>query len=99
MAWNDALRSIGSRPARPEPGPGYARATITFGVVHLRPPFGNPVGYDIPVEARNGFVSSTPSSTIPIFIPSPRAPVEAQNPVAPISPGLPFIASRYVRLG
>jgi hypothetical protein len=44
VAWNDARRSIGSLPARPELGPGNARATITFGVVHFFPPFGKPGG-------------------------------------------------------
>jgi hypothetical protein len=32
----------GEPPRRPELGPGNARATITFGVVHFCPPFGKP---------------------------------------------------------
>ena len=46
VAWNDALRSIGRRPRRPELGPGNARATITFGVVNFSWPFGKPAGYE-----------------------------------------------------
>src|ERR671930_146432 len=36
VAWNEASRSMASRPRRPECGPGKARATMTFGVVHFR---------------------------------------------------------------
>jgi hypothetical protein len=39
---------------------------------------------------KNGFVSSTPSSTIAIFTPSPRLPVPDQNVFAPISAVLVF---------
>src|SRR4029077_5387921 len=91
VAWKEAARSIGSRPRRPECGPGNARATITFRVVHFSPPFGNPGGYEYPAGLRNGFVLSTPSSTIPIFIPSPFAPVSVCNSVAPITEGLVLV--------
>src|SRR5437016_14467454 len=72
VAWKDALRSIGRRPRCPEFGPGNARATITLGVVNFSCPFGKPAGYEKPVELRKGFVAATPSSTMPIFIASPR---------------------------
>ena len=79
-------------PARPEPGPGKARATITFGVVHFLPPFGKPAGYEKPAGLKNGFVSSTPSSTTPILIPWPMPPVVAQNVSARITDGLLFVS-------
>ena len=79
-------------PAAPSPGPGKARATITFGVVHFLPPFGKPAGYEKPAGLKNGFVSSTPSSTTPILIPWPRPPVVAQNVSARITDGLWFVS-------
>src|SRR5512133_2207973 len=99
VAWKEALRSTASRPRRPEFGPGNARATITFGDVHLRPPRGKPGGYASPSGARKGFVLSTPSSTIPILTPSPRAPVSAFSSSAPITPGLVSVSRWYVALG
>ena len=59
------------RPAAPEPGPGNVLATITFGVVIVVSPFGNPAGYEKPVGSRYGLVASTPVSTTPILIPWP----------------------------
>jgi len=99
VAWKDALRSIGRRPRCPEFGPGNARATITLGVVNFSCPFGKPAGYEKPVELRKGFVASTPSSTMPIFIPSPRAPVRVCNSVAPITAVLVSVARWYRMLG
>jgi hypothetical protein len=49
---------------------------------------GNPGGYENPAGLRNGFVLSTPSSTTPILIPSPRAPVSWCSASAPITEGL-----------
>jgi hypothetical protein len=39
---------------------------------------------------KNALFLSTPSSTTPILMPSPRIPVEASRVVAPISPVLSF---------
>src|SRR5919199_6597640 len=50
-------------------GGGNARATITFAVVNDVFPFGYPAGIVNPAAERNGWVWSTPSSTIPIFMP------------------------------
>ena len=47
VPWNDARGSTARRPGSPEPGPGNARATITFGVVHRVPPFGKPGGIGV----------------------------------------------------
>ena len=69
--------SKASRPALSVTGPGKFRATITFGVVFVVSPFGNPGGYEKPSALRNGFFQSTPVSTTPILTPSPRAPVAA----------------------
>ena len=84
VPWNENWRSTASLPCGPEYGPGNAFATITFGVVRLVWPLGKPAGL------RNGFVLSTPSSTIPIFTPSPRAPVSDASCGAPISDVLWF---------
>ena len=46
VPWNEACRSSGSRPAAPEPGPGNAFATITFGEVKVGSPLGKPAGYE-----------------------------------------------------
>ena len=88
MPWNEALRSSGSVPGFPEPGPGYERATITFGVVYFVWPRGKPAGYVKPFGSRNALVWSIPSSTTPILTPSPRAPVEFENAGTPIIDGL-----------
>src|ERR687887_2862326 len=98
VPWNDAFRSTGSVPARPDAGPGNERATITFGDVKFVFPFGKPAGYEKPVAERNGFVGSTPSSTMPILMPSPFAPVVACSTSAPITAGLRFVSIRYVAL-
>src|SRR3954470_12573996 len=89
VPWYSA-GSSGLRPGLPEPGPGKVRATITFGVVALRSPFGKPAGYEYPVALRKGFVQSTPVSTTPTFTPSPRIPVVLANSVAPMIDGLWF---------
>jgi hypothetical protein len=94
VPWNDALRSSASLPAAPLPGPGNARATITFPLVNCAAPCGNPAGAVKPFPERNGFELSTPSSTIPIFTPSPFAPVAWWNTSAPITPGLRLSFSR-----
>ena len=44
VPWNEALRSRGSLPASPEPGPGKAFATMIFPFVYLVSPIGNPGG-------------------------------------------------------
>ncbi len=88
VPWNDAERSSGSWPPGPEPGPGKARATITFGVVYAVLPFGKPGGYEKPLGLKNGFVWSIPSSTTPILIPAPLAPVACSSWVAPMIAGL-----------
>ena len=77
-------------PFGPEPGPGKARATMTFGVVKLVLPFGKPGGYEKPDGLKNWFVWSMPSSTTPILMPAPLAPVAAASWVAPITLGLLF---------
>jgi hypothetical protein len=78
----------------PEPGPGKARATITFGVVYFVWPLGNPAGYEKPAGLKKGLCASMPSSTTPILIPSPRPPVFAQNWSAWITDGLLFVSRR-----
>ena len=88
VPWNEALRSSGSRPALPDPGPGYERATITFGVVYATWPRGKPAGKVYPAGSRKVLVWSIPSSTTAIFTPWPVSPVELENAVAPISAGL-----------
>src|SRR5581483_6450665 len=93
VPWNDACRSSGSWPPAPEPGPGKARATITFGVVKLVLPFGKPDGYEKPLGLKNGFVWSIPSSTTPILMPAPLAPVADSSCVAPMIAGLLFNAT------
>jgi hypothetical protein len=93
VPWKLARGSSASRPRRPAPGPGKERATITFGLVQRRAPLGNPAGYWRPSGAKNGFDGSTPSSTTPILIPVPRAPVAAQYAVAPMTDGLRFSSS------
>ena len=60
----------------------------TFGVVKETLPLGNPAGYWNPAELKNGFVWSIPSSTTPILIPAPLAPVAASSCGAPMSDGL-----------
>ena len=92
VPWNESCRFSARWPCRPEPGPGNARATITFGDVHFLPPLGKPAGYEKPAGLKNGFVSSTPSSTTPILIPWPRPPVVAQNVSARITEGLWFVS-------
>jgi hypothetical protein len=93
VPWKEACGSSASRPGRPAPGPGKARATITFSFVQRRPPRGKPAGYEKPTGLKNGFAWSTPSSTTAIFTPAPRAPVAVQNVSAPISDGLRFVRS------
>ena len=46
VPWNDVCGSSGSCPPVPDPGPGKARATMTFGVVNFVLPFGKPAGYE-----------------------------------------------------
>ena len=60
------------RPRRPEPGPGRRARRSPSASSTSVPPFGKPAGYEKPAGLKNGFVWSTPSSTTPIFIPSPR---------------------------
>ena len=79
------------RPSRPELGPGNARMTITFGVVHFFPPLGNPGGKFIPSGFRNGFVWSMPVSTTAILTPSPMAPVRWWSASAWMICGLSFV--------
>ena len=93
VPWKDAFGSSAIRPSFPAPGPGNERATITFGVVHFRPPFGNPAGYEKPAGSKKALAMSTPSSTTPIFTPSPRAPAPFQSASAWISSGPRFIVS------
>ena len=81
VPWNDSFGSSGSLPARPLPGPGKARATITFGVVHFVPPFGKPGGYARPAGSRNRLSWSRPSSTMAIFTPAPPAPARAAETI------------------
>jgi hypothetical protein len=88
VPWNDVRRSSARFDGGPKPGGGNERATITLGVVHLRPPFGNPGGYEKPVGSKNGLSMSTPSSTMPIFTPVPSAPVASLSAVAPMIAGL-----------
>ncbi len=88
VPWKLARGSTARRPRRPAPGPGNERAAITFGLVHRLPPFGKPAGYWRPFGAKNGLAGSTPSSTTPILIPVPRAPVAAVYALAPITAGL-----------
>ena len=93
VPWKDAAGSTASRPPRPEVGPGKTRATITLGDVQVVPPLGKPAGYANEVGLKNGFVGSTPSSTIPILMPSPRAPVVSCSTSAPITEGLRLVSS------
>ncbi len=92
MPWNDWVRTSGSLPSFPDPGPGKDLATITFGVVNFVFPFGKPAGYEKPFGLKNGFVWSIPSSTTPILIPCPKPPVFAQNWSAWITEGLLFVS-------
>jgi hypothetical protein len=66
VPWKEARGSSARRPGRPACGPGNARATITFGVVHFFPPRGKPAGYWKPAGEKNALFGSTPSSTTPI---------------------------------
>ncbi len=84
VPWKDESGSTARRPALPAPGPGKTRATITFGVVHFVAPFGKPGGYEKPFGSKNGFVWSTPSSTIAIFSPVPSAPSSRCTVSAPM---------------
>src|SRR5437868_15520126 len=99
VPWKDAAGSTASRPPAPDVGPGKTRATITFGDTHLDRPFGKPAGYENDVASKYGFVGSTQSSTTPIFIPCPFAPVSRWRTSAPITPGLRFVSSVERRLG
>ena len=92
VPWNDWVRTSGSRPGFPEPGPGNERATITFGVVYFVWPLGKPAGYEKPAGLKNGLPMSMPSSTTPIFTPWPMPPVFAQNWSAWITDGLLFVS-------
>src|ERR1043166_5333988 len=92
VPWNEALRSSGSFPAAPDPGPGKARATMIFPFVNCVSPSGKPAGGVKPAPLRNGFVLSTPSSTTPIFTPSPLAPVVWWGTSAPMTGGARFRA-------
>ena len=99
VPWNDDSGSTGSFPGLPAPGPGNVRATITFGVVEPATPLGKPAGYAKPAGAKNGFVWSTPSSTIAILIPVPSAPVDCRSTSAPTIDGERSVASEYATLG
>ena len=100
VPWNEESRVDGSVPAAPALGPGKTRATITFGVVPLRDRrFGNPAGYGEAAESKNGFVWSMPSSTTPILMPVPSAPVAWRRTSAPITDGERSVASVYWTLG
>src|SRR5437773_146148 len=99
VPWKDAARSTGSFPGLPAPGPGNERATITFGVVYDVSPRGKPAGYGYPAGLKNGLVWSTQSSTTPILIPSPRAPVAACSTSAPMIEGLRSVRSVKRTLG
>jgi hypothetical protein len=46
VPWNESRGSSGSLPAFPEPGPGKARATMTFCDVYFVFPRGKPAGYE-----------------------------------------------------
>src|SRR5918992_5999624 len=74
VPWNDTLGSTARRLRASVFAPTNERATITFGVVHFVPPFGNPAGYWSPAGEKNRLVWSTPSSTMAILIPSPDPP-------------------------
>src|SRR5919197_5227715 len=52
-------------------GGGNERATMILALVKRRWPLGNPVGIEYPVGSKNGWLSSTPLSMIPIFTPCP----------------------------
>src|SRR6185436_13670424 len=70
--------SVGSNaffPAASVTGAGKLRATMTFGVVFDASPLGNPGGYEYPSGLRKELFLSTPVSTTPILMPSPRTPV------------------------
>ena len=99
VPWNDTAGSTASLPGAPEFGPGNARATITFGEVHLRAPRGKPGGYEKPVGEKNVFVWSIPSSTTAIFTPVPSAPAVLRRTSAPITDGEWSSASVYATLG
>ena len=99
VPWNDEFGSSGSLPGAPEFGPGKTFATITFGVTYFASPFGKPAGYEKPAGLKNGFVWSIPSSTTPILIPVPSAPVIWCRTSAPITEGEWSSASVYWMLG
>src|SRR5437868_9004765 len=80
VAWSEFSGSNGV-PAyfHVSPGGVNARATITFGVVYDVSPFGKPAGYARPPGSKYVCVWSTPSSMIPIFIPSPAVASDAPH--------------------
>jgi hypothetical protein len=88
VPWKDCSRSSGALLA---PGPAKPRATMTFGVVAPLGPLGKPGGYENPTGLRNGWFSSTPSSTTATLIPSPEAPVSPANCDAPMTAGPRFM--------
>src|SRR5512146_1322312 len=89
VAWNDWVGSKGvAAYFHRGDGGANARCTITFGVASSACPFGKPGGYERPASLKYGCVASTPSSTMPIFIPLPEvASVGPQSLSAPISCG------------
>ena len=99
VPWKDESGSSGRCPGAPEFGPGKTFATITFGVVYFVSPLGKPAGYEKPAGLKNGFVWSMPSSTMPILIPVPSAPVTWCRTSAPITPFEVSSAIVYWTLG
>ena len=94
--------SVGSnadRPALSVTRAGKLRATITFGVVFVVSPFGNPGGYEKPFGLRNGLRQSTPVSTTPILTPAPVSPVADSSASAWMTVGPRSIVAVYVTLG
>src|SRR5690349_16505562 len=72
VAWSELTGSNGVRAYfHVFPVGANARATITFGVVNVVFPFGNPAGYVKPAGLKNGCDWSRPSSRTAILIPSP----------------------------
>ena len=88
VAWNEPLL-LGSKgvAAYSQWGEGGAKVrwTITLGVVRFVRPFGKPGGYAKPAALKKGWLASSPSSMMPIFIPLPEvARVGPQSLSAPI---------------
>src|SRR5262245_5993245 len=91
VAWNELSGSNG-RDAYFHDGDGgtNVRCTITFGVAAAVCPFGRPAGYEKPLESKNGWDASIPSSMIPIFMPFPAVENDGSphSLSAPITNGL-----------